>query len=234
MGISIDGFKCGSLSLRPPNRQIKIPVKFSGYTVFLSSISLVRHRMTPPHTGKVRLSLIHWIVHLATIAACPIILQERCLIYHTRVYKWQQTRAWTRERLGYSTMKPEQLQIVSGIVSERDVFAVLPTGFGKNLCYACLPTQFNLVLPVKGPSIVLEPAIRRGEWLEMHSASLRAFVRACGQKLCIMLHNNCISGGEVDVSDLTWPFHVRRGHVMPDYHTVWPEKFTGRILGGLL
>ena len=28
-------------------------------------------------------------------------------------------------RLGYSTMKPEQLQVLSGIVSGRDVFAVI-------------------------------------------------------------------------------------------------------------
>ena len=62
------------------------------------------------------------------------------------------------QRLGYSTMKPEQLQVVSGIVSGRDVFAVLPTGFGKSLCYACLPTVFGLVLLVKGTSIVLAVA----------------------------------------------------------------------------
>ena len=54
------------------------------------------------------------------------------------------------QRLGYSTMKPEQLQVVSGIVSVRDVFTVLPTGFSKSLCYACLPTVFSLVLPVEG------------------------------------------------------------------------------------
>ena len=58
------------------------------------------------------------------------------------------------QRLGYSTMKPEQLQVVSGIVSVRDVFAVLPTGFGKSLCYARQPTVFVLVLPVEGTSIV--------------------------------------------------------------------------------
>ena len=44
---------------------------------------------------------------------------------------------------------------MSGIISGSNVFAVLPTGFGKSLCYACLPTVFNLVLPVEGPSIVL-------------------------------------------------------------------------------
>ena len=57
--------------------------------------------------------------------------------------------------LGYSTMKPQQLQVVSGIVYGRDVFAVLLTGFGKSLCYACPPTVFGLVLPVEGTSIVL-------------------------------------------------------------------------------
>ena len=60
--------------------------------------------------------------------------------------------------LGYSTMKPEQLQVVSGIVSVRDVFAVLPTGFGKSLCYACPLTVFVLVLPVKWISIVFAVA----------------------------------------------------------------------------
>ena len=62
------------------------------------------------------------------------------------------------QRLGYSTMKPEQLQVVSGIDSGRDVFAVSPTGFGKNHCYACSPTVFGLVLPVKGTSIDLAVA----------------------------------------------------------------------------
>ena len=47
------------------------------------------------------------------------------------------------------------LASTSGIVSGRDVIAVLPTGFGKSLCYVCLPTVFNLVLLFEGPSIVL-------------------------------------------------------------------------------
>ena len=60
--------------------------------------------------------------------------------------------------LGYSTMKPEQLQVVSGIVSVRDVFAALLTGFGKSLCYACPPTVSVLVLPVEETSIVFAVA----------------------------------------------------------------------------
>lgn len=36
--------------------------------------------------------------------------------------------------LGLSSVKPEQLQVVAGIL-KGDVFAVLPTGFGKSACY---------------------------------------------------------------------------------------------------
>ena len=34
-------------------------------------------------------------------------------------------------------MKEEQLEEVVAFLSESDIFAVLPTGFGKSLCYAC-------------------------------------------------------------------------------------------------
>ena len=102
------------------------------------------------------------------MVVCPIRLQERCEIFIARVsangsrpeLDQRVLYAATEDiqRLGYSTMKPEQLQVVSGIVSSRDVFAVLPIGFGKSLCYACLPTVFGLVLPVEGTSIVFAVA----------------------------------------------------------------------------
>lgn len=53
------------------------------------------------------------------------------------------------EELGYRYMKPEQLQLVLKFVEGSDVFAVLPTGFGKSLCYACLPLVFDAILKSK-------------------------------------------------------------------------------------
>ena len=41
--------------------------------------------------------------------------------------------------LGYSSMKPEQVEVAVALIEGRDVFAILPTGFGKSLRYACLP-----------------------------------------------------------------------------------------------
>ena len=41
--------------------------------------------------------------------------------------------------LGYSELKELQMQVIVAFVMGKDVFAILPTGYGKSLCYACLP-----------------------------------------------------------------------------------------------
>ena len=46
-------------------------------------------------------------------------------------------------KLGYASLRPEQLEVVIQFLSGRDVFAVLPTGFGKSLCFAVLPLAFD-------------------------------------------------------------------------------------------
>ena len=50
------------------------------------------------------------------------------------------------KELGYPVLKPEQLDVLLTFVKGRDVFAILPTGFGKSLCYACLPRTFDEIL----------------------------------------------------------------------------------------
>ena len=59
------------------------------------------------------------------------------------------------QKLGYSKLKTEQLQVIREFISGKDVFAVLPTGFGKTLCYACLPLIFDELARKTGFSIVL-------------------------------------------------------------------------------
>ncbi len=44
--------------------------------------------------------------------------------------------------LGHS-IKKEQLEVIVKFVLGRDVFAVLPTGYGKSICYQCLPRVYN-------------------------------------------------------------------------------------------
>lgn len=59
------------------------------------------------------------------------------------------------QQLGYTAIKQDQLKVVIGVMQRRDVFAVLPTGFGKSLCFACLPSMFDQLLPLDEPAIVL-------------------------------------------------------------------------------
>ena len=58
-------------------------------------------------------------------------------------------------QLGYEAMKYEQLEIVSSVLQGYDVFGILPTGFGKGLCFACLPSLYDRLLPLLQPSIVI-------------------------------------------------------------------------------
>ncbi len=51
------------------------------------------------------------------------------------------------KKLGYPSMKPEQIDVVVAILEGKDVFAILPTGFGKSLCYVCLPSAYDALLP---------------------------------------------------------------------------------------
>ena len=59
------------------------------------------------------------------------------------------------KRLGYKDgLKDLQRQVVAGLVGGRDVFGVLPTGYGKTLCYGCLPWTFDKIGNSPEPSIV--------------------------------------------------------------------------------
>ena len=59
-------------------------------------------------------------------------------------------------KLGYARgLKEEQMEVVVAFLSGSDVFAILPTGFGKSLCYACLPFAFELLGETEEKPIVV-------------------------------------------------------------------------------
>ena len=58
------------------------------------------------------------------------------------------------DRLGYKKLKQEQEKVLRAFVSGKDVFAALPTGYGKSLCFALLPHIFDR-LRSKSGSIVI-------------------------------------------------------------------------------
>ena len=57
-------------------------------------------------------------------------------------------------QLGYEGLKELQVEVIVGVLTGRDVFAVLPTGYGKSLCYGCLPGVFEILYRPLFQSIV--------------------------------------------------------------------------------
>ena len=57
--------------------------------------------------------------------------------------------------LHYCELREKQAEVLEKFVSGHDVFVVLPTGYGKSLCYACLPGTFDLFFNKTEPSIVM-------------------------------------------------------------------------------
>jgi hypothetical protein len=57
-------------------------------------------------------------------------------------------------KLGYEKLRLEQDKFLWTFVSGRDVFAALPTGYAKSLCFALLPVVFDR-LRGKSSSIVI-------------------------------------------------------------------------------
>ena len=43
------------------------------------------------------------------------------------------------DRLGYEKLKEEQEKVLIAFLGGRDIFAALPIGYGKSLCFALLP-----------------------------------------------------------------------------------------------
>ena len=57
--------------------------------------------------------------------------------------------------LGYKYLKEKQLEVLVNFLSGNDVFAVLPTGYGKSLCYTCLPKACDSLFQTEGSIVVV-------------------------------------------------------------------------------
>lgn len=46
-------------------------------------------------------------------------------------------------KLSFTTLKDKQREAIVSFVSGKDTFVILPTGYGKSLCFSCLPYIFD-------------------------------------------------------------------------------------------
>ena len=69
--------------------------------------------------------------------------------------KIQEAVAHAALALGYHNLREKQVEVVESFVRRNDVFGVLPTGYGKSLCYGSLPAILDNLSPGKDASIVV-------------------------------------------------------------------------------
>ena len=53
---------------------------------------------------------------------------------------------------GLTELKPKQREAIEGIVSGKDIFVAVPTGYGRSIIYALLPSLYDKLL---GKSVLL-------------------------------------------------------------------------------
>ena len=57
-----------------------------------------------------------------------------------------EVKVFAAQALGYNSLKEHQIEVILAVAGGWDVFAVLPAGYEKRLCYPCLPSLFDNVL----------------------------------------------------------------------------------------
>ena len=100
--------------------------------------------------------------------------------------------------LGYTTLKDKQKQVIVDFVSGRDVFAALPTGYGKSLCYGCLPGVFDQIRQSSGSIVIVVSPLLALMKDQVDSFAKRgvssAYVSSEQEKQCVEMREKVIEG----------------------------------------
>ena len=69
--------------------------------------------------------------------------------------KLRSTAVFCAKKLGFPTLRDKQLEVIVSSLRGEDVLAVLPTRYGKSLCYSCLPFAFDILEETSGYMVVV-------------------------------------------------------------------------------
>jgi RecQ family ATP-dependent DNA helicase len=69
--------------------------------------------------------------------------------------RYKDVKTILRKNFGHDKFKPYQYQIIDNVLDLKDVIAVMPTGYGKSLCFQIIPIITNEVAIVISPLIAL-------------------------------------------------------------------------------
>ena len=108
---------------------------------------LFAHALNFPTFQEFRKNTVHLRVmwHHLRARSCSI---NRISLTMASVQGVDSALSYALQRLGCEAMmlKPQQRESVKSVYEGKDVFLWLPTGFGKSLCYAVLPSSLMWIL----------------------------------------------------------------------------------------
>jgi len=76
-------------------------------------------------------------------------------IKHKSTDRYKQTKKILKKVFGYDEFKEHQYEIINNILDLNDVLGVMPTGYGKSLCFQIIPLLTNEMAIVVSPLIAL-------------------------------------------------------------------------------
>ena len=94
----------------------------------------------------------------------------------------QAIQASLRECLHIPRLKEEQKLCLQSMAKKRDVFGILPTGFGKSLIFQLLPRVLKESWKIEGSTVVVVSplvSIMKDQVEELSRLGLKAFGRVC-------------------------------------------------------
>jgi ATP-dependent DNA helicase RecQ len=85
---------------------------------------------------------------------------------------------WLKERLGFDSFRPGQREVIEDVIARNDVFAMLPTGSGKTLCYLLSGSLLGGLTLVVSPLLsLMEDQVRQIKLMgEKRVAALNSFL----------------------------------------------------------
>ena len=94
------------------------------------------------------------------------------------------------KQLGYN-LKTEQRAIITSFVKGENVFGILPTGFGKSLCYTILPIIFDRMASsgdCKSVIVIMTPnCYYKGPGKTISFSDMILYLYACRHRLVLQL-----------------------------------------------
>lgn len=69
--------------------------------------------------------------------------------------RYKRAKTILKNKFGHTAFKPYQYQIINNILNGKDVLAIMPTGYGKSLCFQLPPLMTDEVAIVISPLIAL-------------------------------------------------------------------------------